>query len=145
MTDVEELRQRLLFVESQIAKLWTSLREATSVIWGDNVKRDNGLRSVVNTLKQVTAELEDDQNKLRTELRHYLDAEREASCYGLAALTEMQACQEAEEREEVPVKVAQIQGESASRVQVLILVGVIFTGFMQAVIGIAALIMGGAK
>ncbi len=30
-----------------IAKLWTSLRELSSVVWGDNVTRDNGLRSEV--------------------------------------------------------------------------------------------------
>lgn len=146
MTDIEEIRQRLLFTESQIAKLWTALREATSVIWGDDVKRDNGLRSVVNTLKQVSAELEDELGNIRGELRHYLDAEREASCYGLAALGEMQARQEQEEREEVPVKVATIQAAASGKTQTLILIGVLITGALNLVgIVLSIILQGGGK
>lgn len=75
-------------VDRNTAKLWTAHRELAVVVWGDDVTRDNGIRSVVKKHEERITVLEEDQRELRGELRHYLDKERPETCYGLAALEE---------------------------------------------------------
>jgi hypothetical protein len=118
-------------LEKNLAKVWTFLRELASAFWGDDVRRDNGLRSQVGTLKQVTAELEDGLATIESRLQHYLDSEREETCHGLAEFRCRDAEEAADAEEEVPVKTARIQADAATRVQIITLVGVMFMGLIQ--------------
>ena len=107
----DAVAQRLRENETQIAKVWTFIRELATAFWGDNVTRDNGLRSDVRKLQQVTAEIEEDQNELRREIQHYMDVKRKETCEGLKELARMEANKATEAEGEVEVKVAQINSK----------------------------------
>ncbi len=104
-------------VDRDTAKLWTAHRELAVVVWGDDRTRDNGIRSVVKKHEERIEALEEDQRKLRGELRHYLDKERPETCYGLAALArheeESYTLLDETKEEETEVKVAEIGAAAA--------------------------------
>ena len=83
MSDLVDIEAR-----RDIAKLWTSLRELSSVVWGDNVTRDNGLRSEVREQEERLKAVELVVRNLIQDLKHYKDREREETCIGLKALKE---------------------------------------------------------
>lgn len=107
----DAVAQRLRENETQIAKVWTFIRELATAFWGDNVTRDNGLRSDVRKLQQVTAEIEEGQDELRREIQHYMDVKRKETCEGLKELARMEANKATEAEGEVEVKVAQINSK----------------------------------
>ena len=96
-----------------IAKLYTALRELSTAVWGDDVTRDNGIRSEVREHRQRLDAVELVTRNLITDLRHYLDKERAETCIGLAAIKKHEeetiALYEESQEEETEVKVAQIQ------------------------------------
>lgn len=110
--------------EREILKIRGLLAEVAGVVWGDMVKRDNGLRGRVLALEAYRKEAEDEVNALGDRLRHYLDAERRETCLGLAELARREAAGD-EEEEETEVEVAKIQagaGASATRLQVVAMI-----------------------
>lgn len=93
----------------QIAKLWTSHRELASAVWGDDVKRDNGLRSEVRALRE----------ELDAGLAWAHDiwnVKRREECLGVEALERHIAEHEAKSGEEVQMSVAEISAEAAKAV-----------------------------
>lgn len=119
-----------IWAREQIGKLWGSLRDATGVLWGDNVSRDNGLRSSVRALEVGHAQTEKRINEMDDRIRHYIDVERENTCHGIAALEEHKADHAREIKEEVAVKVAKIEAGSKSWVQFLQLAGILATALI---------------
>lgn len=115
--------QRLRDGEVQVGKLWTFVREVATAFWGDNTTRDNGVRSDVRKLQQVTAEIEADQQEMRRELQHYMDVKRRETCEGLKELARMES-EKAESAEgETDVKVAQINSRPQTIAAVLSTLG----------------------
>ena len=90
-TTERELRASITDLQDKIAKLWTTLREVQAVLWGDNVRRDDGLKQVILSLEVRTGTLESVLRALQAELAHSLDAGREETCLGLAALAKPRA------------------------------------------------------
>ena len=125
----------------RIAKLWTFVREVASALWGDDERRDNGIRSMVKDQEARLLAMESDQRTLRGDLQHYLDKGREETCLGLKALADHEAaCEDLYlegEKEETEVAVAHINAEAGTKaaqwqfltgtvVQLLILAGIVF-------------------
>jgi hypothetical protein len=131
MADDTEIRTRVYDTEKNLAKLWTFVYELASVVWGDNTRRDNGIRSRVIALEARAKEAEDDRDSLRRELRHYLDVSREETCHGLKALAEREQSAENAVKEEIPVKIETIKANSAQKTQIIILVGVIVSALLN--------------
>lgn len=115
--------QRLRENEVQIGKVWTFIREVATAFWGDNTTRDNGVRSDVRKLQQVTAELEEDQNEMRRELQHYMDVKRRETCEGLKELARMESAKAETAEGETDVKVAQINSRPQTIAAVLSTLG----------------------
>lgn len=76
---------------SQIAKLWTFVRELATAFWGDDVTRSNGLRSDVHALEERVIATE-------TRLQDAIDwgkdvwhVQRPKECIGLAAVEDLRA------------------------------------------------------
>ncbi len=77
----------------RIKNLEVSTREIGSALWGDDVRRDNGLRSDVRRLEERCGENEVNIRTVNDNIRHYIDVEREETCHGLAALAAYESCQ----------------------------------------------------
>ena len=92
----------------RIKNLEVSTREIGSALWGDDVRRDNGLRSDVRRLEERCGENEVNIRTVNENIRHYIDVEREASCHGLAALARYEADQSGDEKEDREVAIAQM-------------------------------------
>ena len=92
-TTERELRASITDLQEKIAKLWTTLREVQAVLWGDNVRRDDGLKKVILSLEARVGTLESVLRDLEARITHYLDAEREETCLGLAALAKHEAAE----------------------------------------------------
>ena len=88
-------------VDPNLAKLWTAHRELASVIWGDDVTRDNGLRSEVREHRERLDAVELVTRNLITDLKHYLDKEREETCIGKKLVVAHEAKHKEGEEEEV--------------------------------------------
>ena len=92
-TTERELRASIADLQEKIAKLWTTLREVQAVLWGDNVRRDDGLKKVILSLDARVGTLESVLRDLEARITHYLDAGREETCLGLAALAKHEAAE----------------------------------------------------
>lgn len=125
--DIKEIREKLDDVVNNVSKLWGAFRELAVDYWGPD--KTNGLRSrVVEVTEQV--------NELDQSCRHYFDAERRYTCYGVKALEEYKKAIQKEKddrdralaeeiKDQEVVEVAKINANSATTVQVLTLIGVI--------------------
>jgi len=114
MGDVHEQRlrdmeSRFRELELKLGKFWTFIRELATAFWGDDTTRDNGVRSDVRKLQQVTAELEASILEDRKERQHYTDVTRRETCEGLKELARRDAGQAESAEGDVNVKVARIQ------------------------------------
>jgi len=115
MSDSAEVRQRVLYNETQIAKMWTAHRELSTVVWGDNTTRDNGLRSRVDALESFSKESTKDRGELRESLRHYLDVERRDTCHGILALAEHEKEYFQKVEDSTNLKIAKIQAGAQTK------------------------------
>lgn len=101
-----------LEARERIAKIWTSLRELATVLWGDDKTRDNGLRSRVDALEAFRLESEIDRSYLHKKLQHYLDVERQETCHGIKALEAHETKLLKKAGEETDVRIAKIQASA---------------------------------
>lgn len=129
-TDTRDARANISDAKRSIAKLYTDLAELSATVQG--AQGDNGLRSDVRVLEEWRARVEQHLNGLDSKLQHYLDVERERTCYGKIALRRHVEDHDEESEEEVEVKVAQIHSAGATRVQVLTLIGVFLSPVVMA-------------
>lgn len=128
---------RLSNSEREILKVRGLLAEVAGVVWGDMVKRDNGLRARTIALEAYKTRAEEADDELREQIRHYLDAERRETCIGLAELARREAEKDQEEGEVTEVTVATIRAQveaAASRRQTI---GIIITATLN-VLGLVA-------
>jgi DNA-binding winged helix-turn-helix (wHTH) protein len=93
----------------QVAKLWTSHRELASAVWGDDVKRDNGLRSEVRAIREEL----DEGLKWAHEI---WNVRRRNECLGIEALERHLVDHDAKSGEDVQMTVAEISAEAARTV-----------------------------
>lgn len=124
---------RLTTLERDNLKIRGLVGEVAGVVWGDMVKRDNGLRSKVAKLETKFEAIDDIEDRIR----HYLDAERRETCIGLAELARRDEAEDQEEGEETEVTVATIRAQveaAASRRQTI---GIIITATLN-VLGLVA-------
>lgn len=110
---------RLSNTEREILKVRGLLAEVAGVVWGDMVKRNNGLRSRIKDLEANQDEaaarmdaIEDGIEIAKAKFYHYIEVERHNDCLGIKALAKYKECQEKEDREETDVKVAKIKAEA---------------------------------
>lgn len=96
----------------RIAQLEVLAREQGSALWGDNTRRDNGLRSDVRKIEDKVGELEVAHRTIVETWRHYRDVERAQTCEGLKALAayKQTGAEEGEEESEVTVAKIQMKG-----------------------------------
>ena len=123
---------RLTALERDNLKIRGLAGELAGVVWGDMVKRDNGLRARVIALEAYKERADEADDDLRERLRHYLDAERRETCIGLAELARREPAKDQEEEEVTEVTVATIQAQAeaaASRRQTR---GIIITATLNA-------------
>lgn len=124
MSDFERLDNRLDIVNDkadenarQVSKLWTELRETQGVLWGDNARRDNGIRSDVRKLEALAAEVKKDFQAHVEKVRTYRDKERFETCPVKEAFEKhLDECAEREielAEGDTEVKVAEIQANAA--------------------------------
>ena len=89
------------------------IAEVSAVLWGDDRTRDNGVRSVVKAHEERLRVLEEHDIEIESRLQHYLDAEREETCLGLAALAKHEAAEgqlyEEGQEEDANMKIAAMQ------------------------------------
>lgn len=120
-------QQKVDDLVTSISKLWGAFRELAADYWGPT--KTNGLRSRVDDHEERLDELEES-------VRHYIDAQRRETCYGVAALKEYQkdldgkeeslkAGEQVKAKIEGEVEVEKIRANSASTVQILTLIGVL--------------------
>ena len=121
------MNEEIIAINEKISKLWGAFRELAADYWGPD--RGNGVRSEVKRLAERFDALE-------KECRHYVDAERRETCYGVEALEEYKkaiAKEKAERAAELAksnegaeaVEVEKIKANSATTVQILTLIGVV--------------------
>lgn len=117
MADIQDLRDKQDDHTDQIAKIWTALRETQTVLWGDAVLRNNGIRSEV---KGLNGELEAIHIAVQAHIekaRRFADKERFESCPVIKELQEhIKDHEEQEEKlyeEGSAVRVAEIQADAA--------------------------------
>lgn len=114
MDEIVDLEAR-----ERIAKLYTITRELGSALWGDDRTRDNGIRSEVRTLEDMTGELDIAMRTLKADLQHYLDKDREQTCIGLKALAEYitrcEAMKMKDLEEETEVTVARVNARGTTQ------------------------------
>lgn len=125
--ELKEVREKIDDVNTTVSKLWGAFRELAADYWGPD--KTNGVRSrALATITKID-ELEDS-------CRHYFDAERRETCYGVKALEEYKkAIQKEKEirdralaeqiKENGEVEVEKIKANSATTVQILTLIGVL--------------------
>ena len=132
-----ELRASITDLQDKIAKLWTTIREVQAVLWGDNVRRDDGLKKVILALEVRMGALEGVLRDLQAEIRHYIDSEREKTCFGLKELAkheqeEGQLYEEGRE-EDRDVKIATInKGVEEKKVKWQFVAAVVTAAFILA-------------
>lgn len=122
---------RLTALERDNLKIRGLAGEIAGVVWGDMVKRDNGLRARTGSLELRCRQAEEELDDLRERLRHYLDAERRETCIGLAELARRESAKDQEEEEVTEVTVATIRAQveaAASRRQTI---GIIITATLN--------------
>lgn len=123
----------------RIAQLEVLTREQGSALWGDNVRRDNGLRSDVRKLEEKQSETDSAIHTVVEKWRHYIDIERADSCPFRGFLT---SADDDSNEEETEVKVAEINAQAmlevaqknyhaAIRGQVLTVVGLLLVAALQ--------------
>jgi len=117
----------------ELNDMGTRLTQLEMVVWG--IDKQNGLRSVVAEQVRKLAEL-------IARLNHYIDAEREATCVGMAEFAKRDAFK-AEIQEEVSevesakinakaqVDVGKIQAWTNTITQLLVLAGVVFVAVFK--------------
>ena len=130
----------------RIKDLEVLTREIGSALWGDDVRRDNGLRSEVREYGRKIAELEEFKRTTETTWQHYIDFERANTCVGLAALAKAEegidSAEYETDEEDTEVQIAEINAkamlEAAQRNykatlwgQVLTTAGLIFVAVLQ--------------
>ena len=136
-TAERELRASITEVQEKIAKLWTTLRELQAVLWGDNVRRDDGLKKVILGLEARVGTLESVLRDLQAEIAHYLDAGREDTCLGLAALAKHEAAEgqlyEETREEDKDMKIATMNnGVEAKKAKWQLVAAVVTAAFLFA-------------
>lgn len=142
----EDTLHRVRAVEQQVQQIRELQAEIATVVWGDMVRRDNGLRKRTITLEEWKAEIEEWATTLESKLTHFLDVERKKTCHGLAALAQheaMDACLDEEEsEEEIAVKTATINAGATTGAakwtavamicgQILSLAGILFVALKK--------------
>lgn len=115
MDELSEIRTTQRDNNIQIAKLWTTHRELATVVWGDNITRDNGLRSRVDSLEASRQESARDRSEMRESLRHYLDVERRDTCHGILALAEHEKEYFQKVEDSTNLKIAKIQAGAQTK------------------------------
>lgn len=103
-----EAVDRLRETERRLSDLEALTREQGSALWGDNVRRDNGVRSKVQAHDAAISSLQEQMLTIKSEWRHYIDVGRKESCEGLKALAQFEAKADDDEEEETEVTVAKI-------------------------------------
>ena len=101
MTMAEEDNRR------DIGKLWGAHRGLASAVWGDDVRRDNGLRSDVRVLQDSHTELKGKVTEAIEWGHRVWEVERPESCLGIPAVESLR--QEIEEREAHAVAVRETE------------------------------------
>ena len=138
--------ERFFELERDHRKVRGLVGELAAVIWGDMVTRDNGIRSRVVKLEDRLAEAEEHNDTLDLKLQHYLDKEREETCYGLAGLAKLEASMDADEGEETEVTIATMQTEVQKEVVRAQYRGIVINAIISALALIAvAIITSGAS
>ena len=132
-----ELRASIETLRRDVAKVWTTLRELQSVLWGDNVRRDDGLKKDLVALEARVGTLESVLRDLQAKLAHYLDAERAETCLGLAALAKHEAAEGelyTEDREEdTDMKIAAMNnGTEKKKAQWQLVAAIVTAAFLFA-------------
>ena len=119
----EELLKRINDLEGE-------QRETDAIVRGPD--GTNGLRSRVVILERESSENTGELQELRGELRHYLDAERLATCHGIAALDEHQKDHDKLCGEEKEMKLKKMEGSQMLWVQFVQLAGILAVAAMNA-------------
>jgi len=113
----------------RIAKLYTQLRELQTLVYGDPVRRDGGIRQDVAELRTDVTRLSAGLASLEARFQHYLDVDRKDTCEGLRALAAHEAdsaeCLYEEQQEEEDMQIAKGQNQTTLRKARLELLGVI--------------------
>lgn len=144
MSGVSE--ERFNELERDHRKVRGLVGELAAVLWGDMVKRDNGIRSRVVRLESRMDDAESHDDELDSRLQHYFDTERESTCFGLAGLAKWEASRDADEEEEADVTIATMQAEVQKEVVRAQNRGIVINAIISALALIAvALITGGAS
>ena len=135
--------ERAIELQRDIGKLWGVVRDLRTTLIG--IDGTNGLRSKVVALEGRIGECDELIDMLREKLRHYLDAERRETCYGLAELKVRDAAEEADIEEEADVQVARIQAGSGAAIGKWQVAGLILSAIINLVglIGVALITRGG--
>lgn len=107
----------------RINELEAEQRETDAIVRGPD--GTNGLRSRVVKLEGTVGGVVEGHAELRSELRHYLDAERLATCHGIAALDEHVREHKEETKEETEVNLKKMEGANMMWVQIIQLAGII--------------------
>ena len=101
---------------SRIYSLERDFRELASAFWGDNVRRDNGLRSEVRELQQWSKDFDKRFTESMNWAKHIWEVDRENECFGLKALakyeSENSACEDEEDKEEVDMQIAKMNAHT---------------------------------
>jgi hypothetical protein len=72
--------------EMSIFELRTTVREIGSALWGDDVRRDNGIRAIVKDIEERVEKIEGTLTYREQYMRHYMDIDRRKTCHGIIEL-----------------------------------------------------------
>ena len=137
--DIKDTVKKLDDLITNVSKLWRAFAELSTDYWGPN--KDNGAKSRMAKHDDDLEKLKEIIDELEMTCRHYLDAERQKTCYGVAAVEQYKQDQkEAKEKEDKSktedqelkegIEVEKIKANSATIVQVLTLLGVLATAII---------------
>ena len=136
-TTERELRNSIETLRRDVAKVWTTLRELQSVLWGDNIRRDDGLKKDLVALEARVGTLESVLRDLEARITHYIDAGRAETCLGLKALAEHEQAEgqlyEEGQEEDTNVKIAAMNnGVEEKKVKWQLVAAVVTAAFLFA-------------
>lgn len=126
---VEKNEDRIDSANRDIGKLWKAHGELAVIVHGQ--QGDNGIRSEVRELEKWRSLQEELNRTMQETFRQYRDVERKESCMGIAALKKyIEECKLKVE-EDSKVKVATIQSKGQVTIQIITLVGILFTALIS--------------
>lgn len=135
--------ERLSTLERDMKKVRELAGELAVVLWGDMVLRNNGVRSKVAALEQFQREYEEKWDTLTAKLQHYMDFEREDTCFGLKELARIESCHEEDLTKEANMEIAtmqtQVQREVARTQNRGIVVNSIISGIALIIVALISL------